>query len=201
MTRGLGELKREIDELLRELERAGTTAREAETALAALESERAEAAGRLQLARRAAADIDARLSERRVALDEARQEAAGAALRDAVRRRDVIASRVAERLEATIAELEELDRAREEAHTAHQEVLELTNGRGQTDLPSEPEELQEQWDRLAGHVRRGLGEQLDDELIDAAARSPMGAAIGDLPRHLQEAARRRRQLLMRATAR
>jgi hypothetical protein len=29
----------------------------------------------------------------------------------------------------------------------------------------------------------------------------MGAAIGDLPRHLQEAARRRRQMLMRAAAR
>jgi chromosome segregation ATPase len=198
MARGLGELKREIDELLRELERAGTTAREAETALAALESERAEAAGRLQLARRAAADLDARLSERRVALDEARQQAAAEALRDAVRRRDAVAARVAERLDATIAELEELDRAREEAHTAQQEVLELTNGRGPTDLPPEPEDLQEQWDRLAGHVRRALGEQLDDELIDAAARSPMGAAIGDLPRHLQEAARRRRQLLMRS---
>ena len=77
-------------------------------------------------------------------------------------------------------------------------MLELTNGRGPTDLPPEPEDLQEQWDRLAGHVRRGLGQQLDDELIDAAARSPMGAAIGDLPRHLQEAARRRRQLLMRS---
>jgi chromosome segregation ATPase len=192
------ELTREIAELEREMERVDASARDAETALSALEDQRAEAIGRLQLARRASADFEARIAERRAALEQARKEAAVIALREAVRRRNAVAARVAERLDAAVADLDELDRVREEAHAAHQELLEVANGLGPVDLPEEPEELQDQWERLAAHVRRGLSEQLEDELVEAAARSPMGAAIGDLPRHLQEAARRRRQQLMRA---
>jgi SMC interacting uncharacterized protein involved in chromosome segregation len=191
----------EIAELEREMDRVRASAHDAESALAALEEQRAETAGRLQLARRAAADYEARLKERRAALDEARVEAAGEALREAVRRRDAVAERAAEQLSAALDELRDLDRAREEAMASRQELLELANGRGPVDLPPEPEVLRDRWNELAGHVRRGIDQQLDDELIDAAARSPMGAAIGDLPRHLQEAARRRRQMLMRAAAR
>jgi chromosome segregation ATPase len=191
----------EIAELEREMERMRASAHDAESALAALEEQRAETAGRLQLARRAAADFEARITERRSALEEARVEAAAEALRDAVRRRDAVAERAAERLSAALEELHELDRVREEALASRQELLELANGRGPVDLPPEPEILRDRWNELAAHVRRGIDQQLEDELIDAAARSPMGAAIGDLPRHLQEAARRRRQQLMRAAAR
>jgi SMC interacting uncharacterized protein involved in chromosome segregation len=194
-------LQSEITELEREMERMRASAVDAEAALAALEEQRAETAGRLQLARRAAADFEARLEERRAALEEARIEAAGEALREAVRRRDAVAERAAEQLRAALADLHDLDRAREEALASRQELLELANGRGPVDLPPEPEILRERWNELATHVRRGIDQQLEDELIDAAARSPMGAAIGDLPRHLQEAARRRRQMLMRSAAR
>ena len=194
-------LNQEIDELEREVQRLGASARDAEAALSALDERRAEAAGRLQLARRAAADYEARLAERRAALREARREAAVVAFREAVRHRDAMGARLAERLSIVVAELEELDRLREEARSAHAEMLELADGRGPTDVPVEPPELQERWEELAALVRRELDEQLEDELIEAAARSPMGTAIGDLPRHLQEAAKRRRQQLLRAVAR
>ena len=52
--------------------------------------------------------------------------------------------------------------------------------------------LLDAWQRLQELVRASLQEQLEDELIEAAVRSPLGRAIDDLPEHLQEAARRRR---------
>ena len=194
-------LQSEIVELEREMERLKASARDAETVLQSLEEQRAETVGRLQLARQAEADFQERLLERRAALEEARREAAVAALGEAVNRRDQVAEKAAEQLARALEHLRDLDRAREEANAARQELLELVDGRGPADLPPEPEVLVERWNALAAHVRRGIEEQLDDELIDAAARSPMGAAISDLPRHLQEAARRRRQQLMRAVSR
>ncbi len=40
-----------------------------------------------------------------------------------------------------------------------------------------------------------LDETLEDELLEAAARSPRPKAIDELPPHLQEAARNRRRQL------
>ena len=51
--------------------------------------------------------------------------------------------------------------------------------------------------RLTRFVRGLLDEQLEDEILEAAARSTRAQAIEDLPPHLQEAARNRRRELSR----
>jgi hypothetical protein len=48
-------------------------------------------------------------------------------------------------------------------------------------------------------VGTSLDATLEEELLDAAARSPLGNAICDLPVHLREAAQERRRALIKAS--
>ena len=58
-------------------------------------------------------------------------------------------------------------------------------------------ERSEAWRRLVTLVAPLTDAGLTEELVDAAARSPLGHAIDDLPLHLRGAARERRKVLLR----
>ncbi len=63
-------------------------------------------------------------------------------------------------------------------------------------LPPEPVALAESWDRLVARIRTELDQNLEEELLEAAARNPLAHAIDDLPAHLRAAARERRRTLL-----
>jgi hypothetical protein len=65
------------------------------------------------------------------------------------------------------------------------------------DAPREPEALQENWEQLIEHIRNDLGAELEQDLIEAAARSPFGDAIKDLPAYLRALATERRRALIK----
>jgi hypothetical protein len=152
------------------------------------------------LAQRAISDLERRLAEQREVLarqqrlDEARDR-----LGQAVADRDAAATRLAATAETLIAQLDELSSMKETVTTARQAVH-AAGERRTIDLPREPAELREAWDRLIERIRTDLGNQLEHELLDAAARSPFGNAIRDLPAHLRAAARERRAALHHQSA-
>jgi len=73
----------------------------------------------------------------------------------------------------------------------------LAGRSGVRDAPPEAETLSENWERLIERIRSDLGGALDRDLIEAAARSPSGIAIDDLPAHLRALATDRRRALLK----
>jgi hypothetical protein len=82
-----------------------------------------------------------------------------------------------------MAAVENLDKARIAAKGAWEEAA--NGGAKLRDAsPSEPEVYAEEWSRLEKLVRQKAQWQLEKDLVEAAAASPMGNAIKDLPVHL-----------------
>jgi chromosome segregation ATPase len=183
-----------------ELARAQSRLHAGQQEIEDLEKRKAETEGTVVLARRAISDLERRLAEQREVLarqqrlDEARDR-----LGQAVADRDAAATRLAATAETLIAQLDELSSMKETVTTARQAVH-AAGERRTIDLPREPAELREAWDRLIERIRTDLGNQLEHELLDAAARSPFGNAIRDLPAHLRAAARERRAALHHQSA-
>jgi chromosome segregation ATPase len=183
-----------------ELARAQSRLHAGQQEIEDLEKRKAETEGTVVLAQRAISDLERRLAEQREVLarqqrlDEARDR-----LGQAVADRDAAATRLAATAETLIAQLDELSSMKETVTTARQAVH-AAGERRTIDLPREPAELREAWDRLIERVRTDLGNQLEHELLDAAARSPFGNAIRDLPAHLRAAARERRAALHHQSA-
>ncbi|HEX3225218.1 MAG TPA: hypothetical protein VHQ89_03905 [Gaiellaceae bacterium] len=183
-----------------ELARAQSRLHAGQQEIEDLEKRKAETEGTVVLAQRAISDLERRLAEQREVLarqqrlDEARDR-----LGQAVADRDAAATRLAATAETLIAQLDELSSMKETVTTARQAVH-AAGERRTIDLPREPAELREAWDRLIERIRTDLGNQLEHELLDAAARSPFGNAIRDLPAHLRAAARERRAALHHQSA-
>lgn len=208
------ELEEEIGTLEQEIAELHAAEHEHDSLVAALEAEiearRAQLEaqeGRLTLTRNALAEHAQRLEDRRVDLNKALANEARQALEDAMAARETAGKEVAAAAEALLDRLADLDRAREVAHQAFANAA----ARGAAarrpldaavaqELDAEPEVMREAWSRLTVAVRQRIDAQFEDELVEAAARSPLGHAIGDLPGHLQELAKRRRQALLKATA-
>jgi septation ring formation regulator EzrA len=188
------EFKRQISALEEELAAHEERAREAVSELAALDEKRFEIEGRLALAQRAQADHHRLLDEHRAALLEAELQEVQAALTEAVNQRDAAAVAVAGLFKRALEGLAELDRLRETVLAAARTVSERASA---PSIPAEPEVLDEQWARTVDAVRTTIGEQLDDEAVEAAARSAGGRAMEELPPHLYELARQRRQAFLR----
>jgi hypothetical protein len=67
------------------------------------------------------------------------------------------------------------------------------------EIEAGPDVMRESWERLCEEVRKRINEEFEEELVAAAARSPLGHAINDLPRHLQELARQRYRALVKGS--
>jgi hypothetical protein len=193
------ELEQQAAALERDLEAAAAEARSAEETLERLKQAQSETAGRLTLASRAEADLKQRLGEVRTALREAAREAAAQALRQAVAVRDAAAKEAAAAINRAITRLENLDAARAAVERAAGEATQA-GSRAAPTLPAEPASFAEQWSRLEHLVREHAQWRLEEDLIEAAAASPMGIAIEDLPVHLQQLARDRHRAKQRARA-
>ena len=98
-----------------------------------------------------------------------------------------------------LASVENLDRARAALQSAWDEASNYG-----AKLPDashgEPALYAEEWTRLEQLVRGKAEWQLEKDLVDAAAGSPQGKAIQDLPAHLQQLASQRRRALLRVSA-
>jgi hypothetical protein len=63
-----------------------------------------------------------------------------------------------------------------------------------TEPDREPPGVNQARELLVGLVRQWLDRELERELVEAAARSPMGHEIEKLPEHLRALARERRRI-------
>lgn len=193
------ELLRKVTALEHDLEAAAAQARDAEQVLERLEASQAEAAGRLAVASRARADLEQRRAELHEALLIAEREAAEDAYRQALAVRDKAAEEAGAAIGRVVATVENLDQARAALKGAWDEASE--HGAKLPDAShGEPAVYAEEWARLEQLVRNKAELQLERDLVDAAAVSPLGNAIHDLPAHLQELARQRRRTLTRVAA-
>jgi chromosome segregation ATPase len=182
-------LEREIATLERALRDARKQTDTVEAALDDLEGHRNELAGRLASARQAADDYAARLEQRRQELALALEAEAQAKLVEAVDARNDAADRAAEAIAQLVVAVEGLEAAR--AATAER-VAETASYRGRhPTIDPEPENFEHEWTRLVDFIRERAQLALDDELVEAAASSPLGFEIDKLPDHLQVIARQR----------
>ena len=176
----------------RDLTQARERASQHEGMLSELDERRAETADRLEIALHPVDEFRVELERQAAELEEARREADLAEIEEAAERRDEAARKVAAALTTVIEGLDELDGLRDDL--ARVRSTHASDGHV-VDVAGEPAEFGEAIERLVSLVRGMLDETLEDELLEAAARSSRPRAIDDLPPHLQEAARlRRRQL-------
>jgi hypothetical protein len=168
--------------------------------LSELEDQRREREGRLALALRAKQDFEQRLEEKRMELARVEAEAALDALERALRDRNVAAEEFASAVQAVMGRLQDFESAQDEAQNAWQAVM-LTRGPAnarsagaelQGDLQAQPGAFTEALTMLTQMVRQRAELDLERDLVEAAARSPMGHDISTLPTHLQALARSRR---------
>ncbi len=198
MTRDMKQVETEVQGLREELEAVQARATEYEAALEELARQRNEAAGRFELAQRQAAEYGARLAERETELAEAKKrDETYQRFRSALERRDAAASEAAAAIDGALERFEAFVELQGAVVTARAEVAPGYD----VSVSKEPEELVDAWQRLVDVVRQKIDEQLQDEVVDAAARSIAGHDIAKLPEYLQAVARmRRRQLLTKAPA-
>jgi len=181
-------LLRQVTVLTQDLEAAVAQARDAEEVLERLEASQSEAAGRLALASRARADLEQRLAEVQAALRIAEREHAEQAYRQALTERDEAAEAGAAAIKHVLAVVEELDQAEAALSVAWDEAIRL-GAKLPDALPTEPAVYAHEWSRLEQLLRQKAQWQLERDLVEAAAASPMGDAIKDLPVHLQQLAK------------
>lgn len=184
--------------LEQELERSHARLREGQEAIADLERRKAEAAGSVAVAERAINELQQRLVEQREAL--ARFERLNEAHRQLdirIGERDTAAGEVADTVAQLLAQLDDLAAARETVAVARNAVRVLAGRGGVDEAPPEPAALRENWERLIERIRSEIGTELETDLVEAAARSPLGVAIDDLPAHLRALATERRRALLK----
>ena len=198
------ELGREIESLEAEIATLQALEQEEDSAVAALSAEIVARQGRLSLTRRALADHEESVENKRAQLDEAMAEQARQVFEQVLQNRTKAEESVAEAAELLLKRLAALDGLREEARSAWAAAQVRAKAVGKpldaaagAELEADPEAMGESWDRLSQEVRKRIDERFEDDLVEAAARSPMGNAIRDLPEHLRELARQRRLALMR----
>jgi hypothetical protein len=169
-----------------------------DAALAALEEQRLDYAGRLRLARQAEEDVKRRIDEKRVELQRAEAEAVIEAYERTLAERDSAAERFASAAGAAVAALREYEAAQQGVADA----LEAARGRApgrSGEGEGEPAVVAQSIELLVDTVRERLDSDLERDLVEAAARSPMGYDIKNLPTHLQALARERRFAIVNET--
>jgi len=185
--------QRSITAIERELERVRQQAERDQAALEALDDQRREREGRIAVALRAQQDLERRLQEKRA--EAVRAEAVIGAFREKLAMRDAAAESFTSAASLLISRLQEFDAVQEEAENEWQA---LANGRtpALTDLPDadpsvQPEEFSRALARLTELLVERSDQELERDLVEKAARSPLGNDIANLPQHLQDLARAR----------
>jgi chromosome segregation ATPase len=191
-----GDVRNEIAELERELQLARQTAEESHAALSALEEQRREREGRLAVALGAQKDFERRLEEKQVELRRAEAEAALEALKAALGERDGAAEAFASAARSVVSRLQDVDAAQESVESAWQAFLSSRGPAADEELPSEdlhasPSVFTDALEMLTETVSERADQNLERDLVEAAARSPLGNDISTLPTHLQGLARAR----------
>jgi chromosome segregation ATPase len=190
--------RNELAALEQEFQRARQAAEESQAALSALDEQRREREGRLALALRAQQDFEGRLEEKRAELARAEAEAALEGLKNALRDRDVAADAFASAAQSVITRLEDFETAQEGVEEAWQSILLRGPAEARAaaaelpdDLDAHPGVFAEALATLVEIVSQHADHDLERDLVEAAARSPMGHDISRLPTHLQGLARAR----------
>src|SRR5207237_789333 len=133
----------------------------------------------LSLARGALADHEKQIEERRAELEEAIAEEAQERFEQIMRDREAAAAALAEAAELLLDRLAALDRSQDAVRGAWAAI----HAGGPTEHPSdqplppeiaaEPEVMREPWERLCLEIRNRIDEHFEEELVEAAARSPL----------------------------
>lgn len=192
------EIESQLAFLEQELQQVRQTADESDAALAALQEQQLERESQLQLARRAEEDFRRRIEEKRAELRHAEAAAAMEAYERSLSERSSAAERFASAAQAAVAGLGEYELAQEGVATAWEAVLrnpsaaEARKAKTADGPEQEPAILTQTFELLVKMVRERLDGELERDLVEAAARSPMGYDIQKLPAHLQALARERR---------
>lgn len=195
--------QKKLAALERELERVRHQAEKEEAALRALDDQRREREGRIALAQRARQDLERRLEETRVEQERAEAQAALEAFERSLDERNAAAEHFAAAARDVVARLREYEAACEVAVNAWQAVPSGPGGRKSVEserageLAHDPAVVAESLELLTASVRDRLDDELERDLVEAAARSPMGHDIQRLPTHLQALARERRLAINR----
>lgn len=156
--------------------------------------ERAQVEGEANLARRAVADFEKRILQRREELAAAEEyEQACRAFDAAAEQRDSAARSLASAARELIARFDQLASARTALAAARNDVRRRFGDSALDSLidPGEPEALTEAWDSLRERLQNEVDKNLDEELLEAAANSPFPPGADRLPPHLLDAGRRR----------
>jgi chromosome segregation ATPase len=190
--------KNELAALEQEFQRARQAAEESQAELSALDEQRREREDRLALALRAQQDFERRLGEKRAELARAEAKAVLEALKKVLRDRDVSAEAFAAAAQSVITRLQEFDTAQEAVEQARRAILLRGPAEARAvaaelpdDLDAEPVVFAEALTTLTENVAERADHNLERDLVEAAARSPMGHDIPRLPTHLQGLARER----------
>lgn len=197
------DVSRELAALQEEIVALQEAEQEQDSALAVLEAQLTEPRDRLTLARRLLADQEKQIEQKRAELEEAMAADARERFEEVIREREAVAASLAEAAELLLERLVALDRSQD----AVRDAWATAQSAGAAGRPSdrqvppevaaEPEVMRKPWDRLCREIRNRINEQFEDELVDAASRSPLGSAIIDLPLHLHEVAHQRRNAIIR----
>jgi flagellar biosynthesis chaperone FliJ len=200
---GTDELRKQVEQLEQELERAQQEAAETDAALAALDEQRRAREEQLELARRAEVDFVRKLDETRDQLARGQAEAALETYRSALAAREAAAEQFAAAGEAVAAQRRAYEVAQERVAEAWRDVVAHRHTAtdaavGELESPDDqPPTVQEAREKLVELVRDWHDRELEHDLVEAAARSPMGHEIENLPSHLRALARQRRGALVK----
>jgi DNA repair exonuclease SbcCD ATPase subunit len=197
------EVSRELAALEEELAALHVAEQEERSTMVALEARLMDLRDHLSLARGALADHERQIEEKRAELEQAIAEEAHERFEQILQERETAAAALAEAAEMLLDRIAAVDRSQDAVRSAWAtlEAGGTTGSASDLQMPpeilAEPEVMREPWERLCLEIRNRITERFEDELVDAASRSPLGNAINDLPLHLREAARQRRHAMIR----
>jgi chromosome segregation ATPase len=182
------------------LQQAAERLETTEKRLGELDQEREAVVGESETARRALTELEQAIADLREELASVELEEARQALADSVAERDATIEQTAAALDTAVVLLEQIDRLRRAVTEASERVaaLDSQTPRGRAVAPEEPDTLHDPWQRLVTVVKDQLDEELETDIIDAAARSNAPYAINALPEHLRAVAMERRRKMQRA---
>lgn len=196
------DLEEKLHQAEETLQQAAARLQGTEKRLESLEQERAAALGEAEIARRTMSEIDRVMTDLRGELASLEIEEARQALAEAADGRDNVVAEAAAALERAVRLLEEVETHRAAVVEAHERLTSLNRSSrtpGRAVVPEEPDLLHEPWERLVAFVKDRLDEQLESEVVDAAARSnAQPYAINALPERLRAVALERRRKLQKA---